>query len=138
MLVRGGDAVAAPAGGRLLFVPAGVLGGEVVGGAADGEGQQEAVDDDAAGGELGGGLRAVLVLGGGYVAERWSRQWASAQAQSSASARRVGWAWITPLEVTRAGPPETAAQCAHRTSRHRVAESAPSAGFCRIAARPAS
>ncbi len=68
-LVRGRDAVPAPAGGELLLVAVRVCAGEALRGPPDGEAQQEAVDDDAAGGEV----RAVGLhpdaLGGRDMAE---------------------------------------------------------------------
>lgn len=60
-LVEGRDAVAAPAGGELVLVAARVGGGQVLGGDADGEAEQEAVDDGAVGREGGTvGLDAEL------------------------------------------------------------------------------
>ncbi len=67
--VGGRDVGLAPAGGELLLVAVGVALGKVVGGGADGEGGEEAVDDGAAGGEVEAvGLLAEL-LGGGEVTE---------------------------------------------------------------------
>lgn len=51
-VVRGRDPVAAPAGGELLLVATRVRRRQVLGGAADREAEQEAVDHGAAGGEV--------------------------------------------------------------------------------------
>lgn len=51
-LVHGRDAVAAPAHGELLLVAVGIRHRQVRGGPADREAEQEAVDDDAAGGDV--------------------------------------------------------------------------------------